>query len=121
MANKMTKKDYYARLAEVVKGAELLDETELLGFISHEVELLNKKSSAKTQTKTQKANEDLKVEILKALVAIGKAVTVSELQSQSPAMAQYTNQKLSALLKQLIESGEVEKTADKKRTLFKAV
>lgn len=121
MANKMTKKDYFALLADMVENTEREDKAELLAFIEHEVELLSKKSSAKTQTKTQKENEGIKDEIVAVLETAERAVTVSELMTLSPKMGQYTNQKLSALLKQLVESGAVEKIADKKRTLFAVV
>ena len=115
MAVKVTKKDNFAELRTL---AEKANRTDLVEFIDHEVELLTKKASSKSQTKTQKENETVKNEILNALAEVGKAVTVSELMTASPKMSAFTNQKLSALLKQLVESGEVVKIADKKRSLF---
>ena len=45
---KVTKREYFAQLREVVA-----DNPELVAFIDHEVELLNKKNSGNSQTKTQ--------------------------------------------------------------------
>ena len=49
---KLTKKDYFIQLREIVK-----DNAELVAFIDHEVELLTRKNSGNSQTKTQKDNE----------------------------------------------------------------
>ena len=65
------------------------------------------------------AKYDDEKEIIKvALKEIGKAVTITELQNSNEDMAQYSNQKLSALLKQMVESNEVVKTTDKKKSYF---
>ena len=109
---KMTKKGYFEILRELV-----LDRPELVDFIDHEIELLSRKNSSTTPSKNQIANEGIKVEILNALTEFGKAVTVSELMVKVP----YSNQKLSALLKQLVEDTKVERIEDKRKTYFKVV
>lgn len=113
MANKKTKKEFYGELRELVK-----DNAELVAFIDHEVELLNKKRTSNGQTATQKANVEVKEKIVNALVEIGRNVTISELQAENEEMAQFSNQKLSALLKQLVDNGEVTKVVDKKKSYF---
>ncbi len=118
MEKKMTKKEWFAVLAQVVEGSEMENKEGALAFISHEVELLEKKSAKSGQTKTQKENEEILVKILVALEEVGKAVTITELQAASAEMAQYSNQKLSALLKKLVEGGEVVKTTEKKKSYF---
>ena len=45
-------------------------------------------------------------------------VTSTELQELDSEMANYSNQKLSALLKQLVEENRVVKTVDKKKSYF---
>jgi 6-pyruvoyl-tetrahydropterin synthase len=92
-----------------------------IAFIDHEVELLNKKSAKSGETKTQKENAEILAKIKAALVEVGKPVTITELQSASAEMAQYSNQKLSALLKKLVDNGEVVKTTEKKKSYFSAV
>ena len=118
MEKKMTKKEWFAILTNVVEGSEMENKTEALAFIAHEVELLEKKSAKSGQTKTQKENVEVMEKIKTALSEVGKAVTISELQTASAEMAEYSNQKLSALLKKLVESGEVVKTTEKKKSYF---
>lgn len=115
---KMTKKEWFAVLASVVEASEMENKTEALAFINHEVELLEKKSAKSGATKTQKENVGIMETIKTALGEVGKAVTISELQAANTAMAEYSNQKLSALLKKLVESGEVVKTTEKKKSYF---
>ena len=118
MEKKMTKKEYFAVLAEVVANSDMENKEGALAFIAHEVELLEKKSAKSGQTKTQKENAEILVKIKAELAEVGKAVTITELQAASAEMAQYSNQKLSALLKKLVESGEVVKTTEKKKSYF---
>ena len=118
MEKKMTKKEWFAVLASVVEASEMENKTEALAFINHEVELLEKKSAKSGQTKTQKENAEVMKRIKSALSEVGKAVTITELQAVSAEMAEYSNQKLSALLKKLVENGEVVKTTEKKKSYF---
>ena len=110
---KLTKKEYFAKIRAIV-----IDNPDLVSFVDHEIELLEKKNSSKGQTKTQKENELIMDNIVKALSEIGRPVTITEFQSASEEMAQYSNQKLSALFKKLTENGSVIKTTDKKKSYF---
>jgi hypothetical protein len=117
MANKVTKKDRFNALYKLVENSNVADKTELLGFIDHEIELLEKKASAKTQTKTQKENVGVKEIIVAVIEENDKAMTISEMLVDER-LNEYTNQKISALCKQLVESGVLVKVADKKKSLF---
>ena len=110
---KMTKKEMF----EMIKGV-CANDTRIVKFCEHEIELLNRKSSKSTQTKTQIENESIKGAIVNALTEIAKPVTITEMQELNTEMANYSNQKLSALLKQLVESNQVVKTVDKKKSYF---
>ena len=111
---KMTKKEMFGEILKRVS-----DNTEMVEFLNHEIELLERKSSKSTQTKTQIENENIKVAIVKALTEIAKPVTITEMQELNTEMANYSNQKLSALLKQLVENDKkVVKTVDKKKSYF---
>ena len=118
MEKKMTKKDWFAVLASMVEASEMENKTEALAFIAHEVELLEKKSSKSGATKTQKENVEVMEKIKSALSEVDKAVTISELQAVNAAMAEYSNQKLSALLRKLVDGGEVVRTTEKKKAYF---
>ena len=113
---KATKKEMFG---ELIKLAETNERTDLIAFCEHEIDLLNKKASASGQTKTQAENEKIKIVIAEELTRIARAVTISELLKESEELGQYSNQKLSALLKQMVESGTVTRVVDKKKTMFK--
>lgn len=111
---KMTKREMF----EMIKGV-CANDTKIVDFCEHEIELLNRKSSKSTQTKTQIENENIKGAIVNALTEIAKPVTITEMQELNTEMANYSNQKLSALLKQLVENDKkVVKTVDKKKSYF---
>lgn len=112
MTNKKTKKDLFLEVREVVAGNE-----ELVAFIDHELELLNKKASVKS-TKVNDEQVALMEKIVNALNEIGRSVTISELQKENAEMAEYSNQKLSAMLKKLVDNKQVTKMVDKKKSYF---
>jgi DNA-binding transcriptional regulator GbsR (MarR family) len=118
MEKKMTKREYFALVKEIVSASGDARVEEINAFIDHEVELLNKKSAKSGETKTQKENVEVMAKIKTALAEVGKAVTITELQNASATMAEYSNQKLSALLKKLVDAGEVVKTTEKKKSYF---
>lgn len=119
---KMTKRERFEQLANTIAGANISEEAkaEMLAFIAHEQELLVKKSSKSGQTKVQKANEVLKEEMREALENIGKPVTVSEFMALTKFNAEneFTNQKVSAMLNQLVKAEKIVKTVDKKKSYF---
>ena len=110
---KLTKRDYFKELKDMVTGRP-----ELIDFIDHELELLDRKSSKSAETKTQTENKGIMEQIVAELSRIAKPVTVSELQTSSEILKEYSNQKLSALLKKLVDSNQVVKTTDKKKSYF---
>ena len=113
---KIIKKEMFGKLIEL---AQENDRADLIEFCEHEIELLNKKASASGQTKTQAENEKIKVVIAEELTRIARAVTISELIKESESLGQYSNQKLSALLKQMVKNDKtVTKIIDKKKSLF---
>ena len=122
MTKKMTKKEMFAMVQAVVENATVENKAEMIAFIEHEVELLNKKSSKSGQTKTQKENELFKEDLLKAFESMERPVTISEFIEQSTApVARLSNQKLSALLNQLVKAENMVKTVEKKRSYFALV
>lgn len=118
MEKKMTKKDYFNLIAEIIANADVENQDDIQAFISHEIKLLEKKSSKSKQTKTQKENENIMQEIVSVLATLDTPVTVTELMKADETMAVYSNQKLSALLKKLVDNGTVEKTVEKKKSYF---
>lgn len=117
MANtkKVTKKEYFGMLRELVA-----DNAELTAFIDHEVELLNKKSNKSGATKTQKENEGTKAIIVEVLGTADK-MTITEMQNANEELKALSNQKISALLTQLVNAKQVKREKDKKTTYFKLI
>ena len=113
---KVTKAEMFAMIKEVEGVKENAD---MVAFIDHELELLAKKSANKKPTKTQEEKEGIKAEILNVLTEDG--VTVSDLQSKSDVLGNLSNQRVSALLRQLIADGKVVKNVDKKKSYFSLV
>lgn len=118
---KMTKKETINLLIDVLMGNKEVEDMQIfVDFLTHERELLEKKSSNSGQTKTQKENETIKEKIVETLRDLGKYATITEIQEKNAELGAYSNQKISALLKQLVDSKEVDKMIDKKKAYFKA-
>ena len=112
MANKITKKEMFMMIKAQVK-----DNAEMVAFIDHEIELLDKKASNKKATKTQEANVGIKSIILTVLEG-AKPMTVTEMQGASAELGELSNQKVSALVRQLVDAGDVVRIIDKKVSRF---
>lgn len=112
MEKKITKKEMFGMIREAVA-----DNADMVAFIDHEIELLDKKSAVKKKpTATQIANESYKETILSVLSSEG--MTASEVLQSSDEFVGMSNQKISALLKMLCEEGKAIKTVDKKKSYF---
>ena len=114
MANKITKREVIEMMMneEVVKANPTY-----VAYLENELALLNKKAQNKKATKTQEQNVGIKATILKVLATIGSG-TVTDIQNGNEELSAFSNQKVSALVRQLVESGEVVKTTDKKKSIF---
>lgn len=114
---KITKRD---RFTELLTLAEVKANPELVSFIEHEIELLAKKNSAdKKPTAQQTANEAIKADIL-ATMEEGKLYTITELMKIVPSCADLTNQRVSALVRQML-SVSIERIEDKRKAYFKKI
>lgn len=123
----MTKKENFAVIREIVSNLELdefvtndgyttVHTDELLAFIDHEVELLSRKRSASSKpTKRQVENEALKGRIAEVLGDEGMTVTaiLGELNEDG-----LTNQRVSALLRQMVAGGVASKAMVKGKAMF---
>lgn len=117
---KMTKRDYFNGLLEVLENHKdsIENYEEFKAFIEREIELLNKKRSNSKPTKTQIENEKIKEKILIAFEKIDEPVTITEL-AKMDGLTEYSNQKLSVLCHQLVDEHKVVNTKVKKVSYFK--
>ena len=77
-----------------------------------------KKSSAERKpTPTQVENQGHKEAILTALAA-GEKMTITDLMKAVPELGELSNQRVSAIVRQLTLSGEVVRTEDKRKAYF---
>lgn len=113
----MTKREMYAHIATVNAN-----DAEIVEFCNHEISLLDnrKTSKGKTVTKNQKENEGIKEIILAVLTDSGEKMTVTEMLADDR-LNSYTNQKVSALLRQMVDANLVAKTIEKKKAYFEVV
>ena len=113
MANekkKMTKAQMYAQIL-----SHTTDEAEK-AFLTHEMELLAKKNAPKGEKKltpTQEANEGIKSAIHDYLREKGEPMTITQMIKEVPECAGLTNQKVSALVRQLVDAFTIVRKVDK--------
>lgn len=109
MANKMT----YATAIDSALNGNITDEVrEKLEALK--VQLAKRNSGERKPTKTQKENESLKEDIF-AYVSENGAKRAGDVATHFG----ISGQKASALLKQIVDSGRLEKYAEKRVTYFK--
>ena len=111
---KMTRVEMFNAIKDRVS-----DNADMVAFLDHQIELIAKKSSNKKPTKNQEENEVLKAVILDTLDTVG--MTVSELQTKDERISVasgISNQRVSALLRQLKNDGKVDKRVEGKKTLY---
>lgn len=131
MASNFTKREFFTAIKalvvnedvqqvcqkKVVFGAnEAIFMTVIADFCDHEIELLDKKHSrgSRKPTKTQVENEGHKATIMEILINATAPMTIKEIQSNAPSLAEFSTSKMSALLTQLVKENKIEKTYEKK-------
>lgn len=115
---KITKRESFTEIKGIL---EELGKTRLVAVMEHELELLAKKNASGTSkpTKAQVENEGIKDVILEVLAAEpNKLFTISEIQKSTAELAELSNQKLSALVRQLKEDEKVKRIEDKRKAYF---
>ena len=137
-----TKKIYFKAIEDYFKSNEIvipktviqsegelqndITSEDIVNFVTHEIELLNKKNSKTGATKTQKENEKIANMLIEELAKIGKPISITDLMNTSEVVKNYvlenerplSNQKISAIFKQLVENKRIIRTQDKKKTYF---
>ena len=123
-ARRTTKREYY----NILLGIEAVNSNpDLVAFIENEISLLDKKSNSssdKKPTARQSENAGLKEAILNYLRQNDPA-TITELMKNVPelvAIENLTNQRTSAIVRQMVEIDKtVERLVEKRTACFKAI
>ncbi len=114
---KVTKRESFTAIKDFLAAN---GKTDLVAVMEHELELLAKKNSAeKKPTAVQIANEGIKNTIVDVLAENGSKMTISEMQKADVELAELSNQKLSALIKQMVTDGKIERVEEKRKAYFK--
>ena len=118
---KMTKATAWTIVKGIVENSGHPQAEELVAKIDNELALLAKKNSAeKKPTAQQTANVGIMSAIVEGMTP-NRLYTVTEIIKEIPACAELTNQRVSALLRQLVEAGKVKRTEDKRKAYFSLV
>ena len=96
---------------------------EIIAYIDNEISLIEKKAEkAKTQkSKTQKENEAFKAEILAVLENQTSPLHINDIIGMSETFSGFSCQKMTALLKQLVDSGKISRQIIEKKPCFSLV
>lgn len=117
---KITKREKFEMLKAIPAVAE---NTVLVEFIDNELNLLAKKNSGeKKPTANQTANESIKADILDTLSNAGTGMSITELLKAVPNLPDtMTNQRMTAIVRQLKDDGKVERYEEKRKAYFRIV
>lgn len=113
----MTKREMFTEIRNIVA-----DNEEMVAFIDHEIELLERKSnSPKKPTKTQIENDGFKAEIVAYLTEVDAPKTIKELQAEIPSISGLTNQRITHMLTDLVKAETLTKEYVKKTPYYSIV
>ena len=120
MANKKTVVQMYEELLAIPTLT-----AEQKTFIEKRIEITKNKNAKREgaeptpkQKEKMTADNAIKANVLAELANIGKPVTVTDLLKQGATIGGYSNQKITALLSQLLEVNAVVRTAEKGKTYY---
>ena len=113
-------------LGEILNIAEVQANEEYVTELNKIITQLEKKNAKGGATKTQKENEIVANMLVEELEKVGKPITITDLMNTSEVIKEYrlengnalSNQKISAIFKQLVENKTLVKVIDKKKSYF---
>lgn len=110
----MTKREMFVAIREAV-----VDNAEMVDFINHELELLDRKASTpRKPTTNQVENEGFKAEIVATLAVADEPLNIKGIVENCPALAGLSNQRITHMLTDLRKSGQVARTYIKRVAYF---
>jgi hypothetical protein len=113
MEKKITKIDRFNQLKAIPEVAE---NAELVEFIDHEIDLLQKKSASKKPAK--KSDEYLALKQTVANALSDEPRTISEIINSTEGLKGLNTQKITPIMKDLVAEGSAMRTEDKGKALF---
>lgn len=118
----MTKKEMFAAIINAVEGKPTeTTAAEMVEFLNHEIDLLNRKRSSKSSKPTAKQmeNEAIKERIMEIFSHSLEGLTATDIMNELEAVSiTASNQKVNALVKQLISAELVDRKEVKGKAYF---
>ena len=114
MAKKMTIVEQYEAIIGKVEGVLSKEE---IAFLKERADMVAKKNANRKPTKAQEENEVYKSSIIEGMEK-GKTYTITDLIKSIPAIADLTNQRVSALVRQLKDEELVTRKEEKGKAYF---
>lgn len=124
MASKLKVVDKFGAIKAMLNGevVENFSIADAMAFLDERIAITEKKNASgsgeRKPTKEQIANEGVKENIVAVLGSIGAPVTIADLQKNSAELAEFSNQKISALLTQLVKGSKVVRSEVKGKAHF---
>lgn len=120
---KITKAQRFEDIKAMLNGEPVqygTDKDAAIEFIDYQMELLSRKNSSgeKKPTATQLENENHKERIKDYLRGCSEGVTVTQVLKAVPEFADFSNQKVARLMRDMLEAGVVSKEIVKGKSLF---
>ena len=122
MANKLKIVDKFGAIKDMLNGksVENFSVADAVAFLDERIAITEKKNAngngERKPTKTQLENEGIKEQILSTLSA--EPMPIDKVQKENPSLSAMSNQKISALLSQLIKAGSVVRSEVKGKAHF---
>ena len=128
-----TRKEMFTRISNFIASVESDDpnfqteQTEMIDFINHQIEMLSRKKPAGEGGLTKEQEENLAcTETIFEQMETGRKYGVAELMKELPVVAEWnashdkemTSQKFASLIKPLIEDGRIEKITEKRKVYY---
>lgn len=117
MATKLTVSQKYENI--ISKYGDMLDKADL-DFLVERKELVEKKNASRKPSAKNEENEGIKSNIL-AEMEEDKAYTITDMMKNLPSCKELSNQRISALVRQLIDKDLVERNEIKGKAYFTKV
>lgn len=115
--NKSEKMTYVVALTSAIE-CEALSEEVREKLTALRDQQIKRNSAEKKPTKTQQANEDIKVRLVEAMEGHDK-MTITDMQGLNEEFKAMSNQKIAALVRQLVKDGKLLRVEEGRKAYFK--
>ena len=118
MEKKITKKEMFAKIKEAVA-----DNAEMVAFIDHEIELLNKNNSAEGKPTTNQLDNVKIKKLIRENIGANRYTITEMIKTllKDTEWAEITCSRLTAICTQMVEEGDLVREVDKRKAYYRAV